>query len=193
MCEWHFYASGPDKTNEKKKWTTGTEAEKELIREKIRLALAWEKKTGIETWVGAWMAGNYNKGDDYSIDEQVNFANFVTCELTKNNIPFAFNSDVKFYDRLTNNWIKKTGQEDLALYGGDDYQTILTSSKNKRAKIEKLIQKNNLSLSRVGTITKDRKLCINDNGIEIKLKKQLPFGRPSGTKKQYSVREWYTF
>jgi hypothetical protein len=108
MCEWHFYASGPDKTNEKKKWTTGTEAEKELIREKIRLALAWEKKTGIETWVGAWMAGNYNKGDDYSIDEQVNFANFVTCELTKNNIPFAFNSDVKFYDRLTNNWIKKT-------------------------------------------------------------------------------------
>ena len=78
---------------------------------------------------------------------------------------------VNLKDMPINNWIKKTGQEDLALYGGDDYQTILTSSKNKRAKIEKLIQKNNLSLSRVGTITKDKKLCVNDNGIEIKLKK----------------------
>jgi thiamine monophosphate kinase len=40
-----------------------------------------------------------------------------------------------------------------------------------RSKIEKLIQKNNLSLSRVGTITKEKKLHINDNGKEIKLKK----------------------
>ena len=78
---------------------------------------------------------------------------------------------VNLKDMPINNWIKKTGQEDLALYGGDDYQTILTASKNKRAKIEKLIQKNNLSLSRVGTITKDKKLRINDNGKEIKLKK----------------------
>ena len=31
MAEWHFYASGPDKTNEKKLWTTGTDAEKKLI------------------------------------------------------------------------------------------------------------------------------------------------------------------
>ena len=78
---------------------------------------------------------------------------------------------VNLKDMPINNWIKKTGQEDLALYGGDDYQIILTASKNKRAKIEKLIQKNNLSLTRVGTITKDKKLRINDNGKEIKLKK----------------------
>jgi thiamine-monophosphate kinase len=78
---------------------------------------------------------------------------------------------VNLKDMPINDWIKKTGQEDLALYGGDDYQTILTASKNKRSKIEKLIQKNNLNLSRVGTITKDKKLRINNNGIEIKLKK----------------------
>ena len=66
---------------------------------------------------------------------------------------------------------RKTEKEDLALYGGDDYQTILTASKDMRSKIEKLIQKNNLSLSRVGTITKDKKLRISDNGMEIKLKK----------------------
>jgi hypothetical protein len=104
MAEWHFYASGPDKTNEKKKWTTGTEEEKELIRAKIRTALNWQKTTGIYTWVGAWMAGNYNKGNDYSVQEQVVFANFVTCELTKNQIPFAINADHKYYDAKNGIW-----------------------------------------------------------------------------------------
>ena len=54
MTEWHFYASGPDKINEKKLWTTGTDAEKKLITDKIQTALAWQQ-TGIPTWVGAWM------------------------------------------------------------------------------------------------------------------------------------------
>ncbi|MDZ7935306.1 MAG: cellulase family glycosylhydrolase [Emticicia sp.] len=58
MAEWHFYASGPDKTNENKKWTTGTEAEKELIRNKIKIAKEWSTRTGILTWVDAWMPGN---------------------------------------------------------------------------------------------------------------------------------------
>jgi hypothetical protein len=107
MAEWHFYASGPDKTNENKKWTTGSEAEKELIRAKIRTALEWQIESGIYTWVGAWMAGNYNKGNEYTVAEQVVFANFVTCELTKNNIPFAFNADHKYYDAKTNTWYKE--------------------------------------------------------------------------------------
>ncbi len=107
MAEWHFYASGPDKINKNKKWTTGTEAEKSLIRAKIKTALDWQKKTGIYTWVGAWMAGNYNKGDDYSVQEQIVFANFVTCELTKNKIPFAFNADHKYYDAKNGAWIKE--------------------------------------------------------------------------------------
>ena len=78
---------------------------------------------------------------------------------------------INLKDMPINKWIKKTGQEDLALYGGDDYQTILTASRNMRSKIEKLVQKNNLSLSRVGIITKEKKLRLSDNGMEIKLKK----------------------
>jgi hypothetical protein len=106
MVEWHFYASGPDKTNVNKKWTTGTEAEKDLIRAKIRTAMGWQTKTGIYTWVGAWMAGNYNKGDTYSVEEQIVFARFVTCELTQNKIPFAINADHKYYDAKKNMWYK---------------------------------------------------------------------------------------
>ncbi|WP_163444539.1 glycoside hydrolase family 5 protein [Flavobacterium columnare] len=106
MAEWHFYASGPDKENPLKKWTSGTDEEKELIRAKIKTALTWQNQTGIYTWVGAWMAGNYNKGDDYTVNEQVVFASFVVCELTKNKIPFAFNADQKYYDSQKNEWIE---------------------------------------------------------------------------------------
>ena len=104
MAEWHFYASGPSKTNPKKLWTTGTDAEKQLILNKINTAVNWQHKTGIYTWVGAWMPGNYNKGNDYTIAEQVPFARFVTCQLKKARIPFAINADIKFYDFNTYQW-----------------------------------------------------------------------------------------
>lgn len=107
MAEWHFYASGPSKSNAKKLWTTGTEEEKDLIRQKIRYAIAWQQKTGIPTWVGAWMAGNYNDGDEYSVPEQVAFATFVREELDKNSIPFAINSDTHFYNRDTGTWVEE--------------------------------------------------------------------------------------
>lgn len=107
MAEWHFYASGPSKSNPKKLWTTGTEEEKELIRQKIRYAVAWQQKTGIPTWVGAWMAGNYNDGDEYTVLEQVAFAAFVKDELDRSKIPFAINSDTHFYNRSTGSWIEE--------------------------------------------------------------------------------------
>ncbi len=105
MAEWHFYAAGPSKTNPKKQWTVGTPAEKALITKKIEAALAWQKETGIYTWVGAWMPGDYNHGNHYSIPEQVRFATFVACQLDAAHIPFAVNSDSKFYDQINKHWI----------------------------------------------------------------------------------------
>lgn len=104
MAEWHFYASGPSKINKEKLWTTGAAEEKQIIINKINLALDWQKKTGIPTWVGAWMPGDYNDGNNYSIGEQAIFANFVASELDKAKIPFAVNSDTKFYNREKNKW-----------------------------------------------------------------------------------------
>lgn len=104
MAEWHFYAAGPSKTNKNKLWTTGTEAEKQLIRDKIAYGLAFQKETGILTWVGAWMPGNYNDGNDYTVPEQVDFATFVSGELRKAGIPYAVNSDTKYYNREKNEW-----------------------------------------------------------------------------------------
>ena len=97
MAEWHFYASGPDKINEKKLWTTGTDAEKKLITDKIQ--------TALPTWVGAWMPGNYNKGNTYSVEEQTVFAGFMTKALSDAGIPFAVNSDTKYYNAAENTCI----------------------------------------------------------------------------------------
>ena len=117
MAEWHFYASGPSKTNERKLWTTGTDEEKAIIEEKIRLALDWQRETGIPTWVGAWMPGNYNDGNDYTVEEQVVFAGYVARRLTDAGIPFAVNSDTKFYDRETNRWIEEMKPVFQCIYG----------------------------------------------------------------------------
>lgn len=105
MAEWHFYAAGPSKTNEKKLWTTGTAAEKQLVLDQIQMALDWQTQTGIPTWVGAWMTGNYNDGDDYTLSEQMTFAAFLCDNLDATGIPFAVNSDTKFYDRQSGQWV----------------------------------------------------------------------------------------
>lgn len=107
MAEWHFYAAGPSKTSKEKLWTSGTDEEKKLITDKINCALQWQKANNIPTWVGAWMPGDYNDGNNYTVDEQVTFAKFLTKSLSNAQIPFDVNSDTKFYDRENNKWIEK--------------------------------------------------------------------------------------
>jgi Cellulase (glycosyl hydrolase family 5) len=63
MVEWHFYVAGPQKDNLKKQWTTGTQYEKGLILERVQTAANWSDAHAMPTWVGAWMANNYNSGD----------------------------------------------------------------------------------------------------------------------------------
>ena len=124
MVEWHFYAAGPQKDNRNKQWTNGTEHEKSLILDSVWTASNWSQSTGIPTWVGAWMANNYNKGDDttadsgdssaapsggdYTIAEQVHFATFMSQTLQQHAIPYAVNSDTKFFNRVANVWYNET-------------------------------------------------------------------------------------
>lgn len=107
MAEWHFYAAGPSKSNDKKRWITGTAEEKQKIKKSIKVAVDWQKETGIYTWVGAWMPGAYNKDDNYSVKEQTEFASFMTQQLDKHRVPFAINADHHFYDYKAEQWIPK--------------------------------------------------------------------------------------
>ncbi len=104
-AEWHFYAAGPSKTNAKKLWTTGSPEERQLLLDKFDAAGSWSNRPVSD--VGRrWMAGNYNEGDDYTPAEQVVFATYVACELDRRQIPYAVNSDTKFFDREQHVWIE---------------------------------------------------------------------------------------
>jgi hypothetical protein len=106
MAEWHFYAAGPtnDPTN-KKYWKDGsTLVERTNITGPIKTATDWSNKTGYATWVGAWMAGNYNKGQEFTIPEQVAFASYMTRQLAKAKLPWSINADNKFYDYRNKQW-----------------------------------------------------------------------------------------
>jgi len=104
MVEWHMYASGPSKSAKKKLWINGSKYEKELILDKIKVACNFAEKHHIPMWVGAWMPGNYNKGDDYSIEEQIKFAKFLEKQLALRHIPNAINADQQFYDFKKKKW-----------------------------------------------------------------------------------------
>jgi hypothetical protein len=98
MIEWHFYASGPSKTNKKKLWINGSKDEIKLIQDKVDFAYSFCKKRGLYSWVGALMPGNYNKGDTYTNKEQISFMKAILDNLKKYNIPIAINADQQFYD-----------------------------------------------------------------------------------------------
>jgi len=117
MVEWHFYAAGPSKSNPKKLWTTGTDEEKTLIWDRITTAKNWSEANKIPVWVGAWRANRYPKGGsnetlydgapgggEYDVDEQLTIASFISDALQSEKIPYAINSDTKFFNRETNEW-----------------------------------------------------------------------------------------
>ncbi len=106
MGEFHEgYASGPssDPENPHYYWAGGA-AEITLMTERRDAALAWSASTGIPIWEGAWMPGNYNKGDEYDITRQIAFATDFITVLNEHNIPHAVNATKKFYDVSSNEW-----------------------------------------------------------------------------------------
>ena len=101
------YAAGPnpDPASPRYYWE-GTEAEVKLISDRVAAAVDWSASTGIPIWCGAWMPGNYNKGDNYDIARQIAFSTDLIGVLNAHNIPHAVNATKKFYDVSTHSWTK---------------------------------------------------------------------------------------
>jgi len=102
MANWHLFPYGPVAVKGKRGWTTGTPAEKAAIRARINNVLHWQQKTGHSSWVGAWSVGEVVKSGPTK--QQIAFATFTACELQKAHLPFAVNSDGKFYDGEEGAW-----------------------------------------------------------------------------------------
>ena len=94
IAEWHMYAAGPKPDYRR------------TIPLKTKIAYEWSIKHHIPIWVGAWMPGNYNHGDTYSINEQIKFSKYMIEYLKKYHIPFAINADQQFYNIRTKKWKK---------------------------------------------------------------------------------------
>jgi len=86
MAEWHMYAAGPKPDY------------KRVIPIKTKIAYQWSLKHHIPTWMGAWMPGNYNHGNTYTLKQQIKFSIFMIQNLAKYHIPFAINADKQFYN-----------------------------------------------------------------------------------------------
>jgi hypothetical protein len=108
MAEWHFYAAGPstDPTNDKY-WNDGkTLQERQNILDPIQTAYNYGQQKNVSLWVGAWMAGNYNKGGGFDLVKQSSFGSFMARSLKAKNMPWSINADNKFYN-FTRNAPKK--------------------------------------------------------------------------------------
>ena len=67
-------------------------------------------------------------------------------------------------------WIKKEKAFDYALYGGDDYQLILTAPVKNRNRIKKLAAQKRLKITHVGQVTNEKKMMVFDpNGRPMKI------------------------
>lgn len=123
MVETHFYAAGPKRNNPKKRWDSdndgfGDDYEKSLLKGKVNTASSWSVEQNVPVWIGAIMANNYNEtgnpsdflvdgapgGGDYTPTQQIRFVRYVMRLLRKAEIPVAWNSDTKFFDRKQNTW-----------------------------------------------------------------------------------------
>lgn len=122
MAEFHFYAAGPQKENkrtDRKIWNGATDGDKKRVTDRVDEANKWSKANNIPVWVGAWMANDYNTqnaiqsgtlsdgapwGGNYNIQEQIEFANFMRESFEDKGIPYAVNSDTKYFNRDTNQW-----------------------------------------------------------------------------------------
>lgn len=123
MVETHFFAAGPKRNNSKKQWDRdndgfGDDYEKGLLQGKVNTAKSWSVEQNVPVWIGAIMANNYNEtgkptdflddgapgGGSYTPAQQVEFVRYVTGLLREAEIPVAWNSDTKFFDRHKNTW-----------------------------------------------------------------------------------------
>ncbi|WP_282014656.1 cellulase family glycosylhydrolase [Marinifilum flexuosum] len=159
MMEWHCYAAGPALEGNKQ-WTTGTQEERQLVLDHFQSAAEYMEQTGRSTWFGAWMAGNYNKGNEYDIPAQVQFATFFVRELAKIGVPWCVNTDDKYYDYLNLKWYPEgeyggipvrdviLDTEKVALYSGEGYQgesLRLSPGEYDQAELQAMDFDNNIS------------------------------------------------
>ena len=99
MVEWHHYAAGPyKKLLRPRYWSgNGTETQRLTLRNDIRRAKEFTRRTGLLSYFGEWMPKD-NTGGDLDQTEVINFARFFVNELKTEQIPWSLNVLDDYYD-----------------------------------------------------------------------------------------------
>lgn len=112
FCEAHFGAAGFDRAAD---WTPpGTVKNRKAILKRLDQMAFWSTQSGVPVWIGAILLGAYNSDPSgqvnltysYTIAEQIELATFVRDEAKLRGIPIALNSDDKFLDTQSGQWIE---------------------------------------------------------------------------------------
>lgn len=102
MAEWHFFARG-EYNRAWNSWKNDRAAQSRWIDERIQAAVAWQRATGIYTWVGGWMPASYFDGGMSSIGDA--YTAFLCEALAVAHIPFAVHGIARYYDYANRSWM----------------------------------------------------------------------------------------
>jgi hypothetical protein len=101
MAEWHFL-SEPNYDRSWYNWQNRRYYEQRWINRRIDAALAWQRRTGIYTWVGGWVPGSYFNSGYSSMQDA--FTSFLCDALVRASIPFAVRGISHYYDYGNRGW-----------------------------------------------------------------------------------------
>ena len=101
MAEWHFLSRGKYRAFWHR-WNTRRAYEQRWLNARIETALAWQRRTGIYTWVGGWSPGLY-VGRNYAAAPE-SLTEFLCTALLRAGLPYAVRDVHHFYNYRTRAW-----------------------------------------------------------------------------------------
>ena len=101
MAEWHFLSRNKYRAFWNR-WNSRRSYEQRWLNARIETALAWQRRTGIYTWVGGWSPGLY-VGRNYAAAPE-SLTEFLCAALLRAGLPYAVRDVHHFYDYRTRAW-----------------------------------------------------------------------------------------
>ena len=101
MAEWHFLSRNKYRAFWNR-WNTRRAYEQRWLNARIETALAWQRRTGIYTWVGGWSPGLYVGSNYASAPESL--TEFLCTALLRAGLPYAVRDVHHFYNYRTRAW-----------------------------------------------------------------------------------------
>lgn len=101
MAEWHFLSQA----NYERAWYNWQHRrayEERWINQRVEAALAWQRATGIYTWVGGWATGAWY-ATGYNVMQEA-YTDFLCRALTAASIPFAVRGFTQYYNPVARGW-----------------------------------------------------------------------------------------